>query len=518
MHLLTFVYSDWGHVYYKRYIPPYVPPVDPTMAYDTQNFDETFLDMEPVLDEYNDDAMETDQEPGTDTDRTDGDENTTPSQSRSSSLRPLARKTSQLQDEDDTVDVFDGYSFKGRHSVIIDDEEEGGSEEEYESGSGDDETSSSLHTEEVQSETVTLDEAEEEVQEDGLEPKTPEARPMVLPPDDEEEARTPAAVEIEEPEAPAPKPVVEEVKKVEPKQRERTPEQEELDHDEDLAEKFALAAAVLAEQDKVQEIAKKADAHGLPATKPRAANRATRNRREKSGIPALDKDLSDGPDDEIGLTETERDEEDDDWDFIEAADGEDRNGAKATSLWARGVVDRYKLSVVFRKGSTTPGNPRTASGSSKPSQTAESTDSPSPSQRRGRTGLNFRKTPRQFLRPKSPPSTFANSNRSWSATVNSLTSGSNAPPTQSMPPSLKSKESAASMGARSVTSEKSFNPVLPVKPSTSNGVAEQQVKGSPPDQQQEKPAKTKKLKRYKNNAEKMFSIFTPSSKPQSSQS
>ncbi|KAJ3495591.1 hypothetical protein NMY22_g19918 [Coprinellus aureogranulatus] len=316
---------DWGHVYYKRYIPPYVPPVDPTMAYDTQNFDETFLDMEPVLDEYNDeDAMETDQEPGTDTDRTDGEENTTPSQSRSSSLRPLARKTSQIQnDEDDTVDVFDGYSFKGRHSVLIDDDEEAGSGEEYESGSGEDDTTSSLATGEVPSETATLDEVDVDMQdEDGLEPKTPEARPpMVLPPDDEaDDVHTPAAVEVEEPKAPIARPVVEEVKKPELKQRERSYEEEEAENDEDLAEKAALAAAVLAEQDKVQEIAKKADAHGLPTSKPRAVGRtATRNRREKSGIPALDKDLSDVPDDELGLTEAERDEEDDDWDFIEEA-------------------------------------------------------------------------------------------------------------------------------------------------------------------------------------------------------
>ncbi|KAI0030612.1 kinase-like domain-containing protein [Vararia minispora EC-137] len=40
---------DWSHVYYKRYIPPYIPPIDPSNASDTQNFDDTFLDMEPVI-------------------------------------------------------------------------------------------------------------------------------------------------------------------------------------------------------------------------------------------------------------------------------------------------------------------------------------------------------------------------------------------------------------------------------------------------------------------------------------
>ncbi|KAF8899335.1 kinase-like domain-containing protein, partial [Infundibulicybe gibba] len=39
---------DWSHVYYKRYIrDPIHPPIDPSNASDTQNFDDTFLDMEP---------------------------------------------------------------------------------------------------------------------------------------------------------------------------------------------------------------------------------------------------------------------------------------------------------------------------------------------------------------------------------------------------------------------------------------------------------------------------------------
>jgi serum/glucocorticoid-regulated kinase 2 len=40
---------DWSHVYYKRYIPPYISPIDPSNETDTQNFDEAFLGMEPVI-------------------------------------------------------------------------------------------------------------------------------------------------------------------------------------------------------------------------------------------------------------------------------------------------------------------------------------------------------------------------------------------------------------------------------------------------------------------------------------
>ena len=97
-------------------LAPYIPPIDPSNASDTQNFDDTFLGMEPVINDENEEGVETDQ------DRTDGEDSvTTPSQSRSPSVHPV---------EDDSVDVFDGYSFKGRHSVILDDEDEDGGDED----------------------------------------------------------------------------------------------------------------------------------------------------------------------------------------------------------------------------------------------------------------------------------------------------------------------------------------------------------------------------------------------------
>ena len=93
---------------------PYIPPIDPSNASDTQNFDDTFLDMEPVLDDFNEneatEATDTDQEPQTDTDRTDGEETTTtPSQSRSSSIRPQPL----ISFIDDDVNLFDGYVVEG---------------------------------------------------------------------------------------------------------------------------------------------------------------------------------------------------------------------------------------------------------------------------------------------------------------------------------------------------------------------------------------------------------------------
>jgi hypothetical protein len=94
------------------------------------------------------------------------------------------------------------------------------------------------------------------------------------------------------------------------------------------------------------------------------------------------------------------------WDFVGATDGEDRNGVEGTSLFARDIVDRYRLAV-FRKPSIS----TSRSGMGMVSGTtvvSEVTESPSPTQRRGRTpGLTFRKNLRQFLRPKSPPSSFS---------------------------------------------------------------------------------------------------------------
>ena len=81
-------------------VAPFVPPIDPSNAGDTQNFDDTYLEMEPVIaDEADDSNSANDQ---TDNERTDGEDSVaTPSQSRSPSVHP----------EDDSVDVFDGYCW-----------------------------------------------------------------------------------------------------------------------------------------------------------------------------------------------------------------------------------------------------------------------------------------------------------------------------------------------------------------------------------------------------------------------
>ena len=618
--------------------------------------------MEPVLDEFNEnEATDTDQEPQTDTDRTDGEEETatTPSQSRSSSIRPQPHLPFIEYDPD----VFDGYSFKGRHSVLIDDDDDDeGDETDSLSGEGEDEGESIQEEDEdnlsilerLEEEAAQIGESksvvvgdegdgrdddvsvrEEEsglVDDYGVEPKTPEARPAVtLPPVEEVVAPTPVVEEVLPPVEEILEPPVEEVVvrpveevlvcpgeevvvppvdevmeppveeavitpvaeemavlpgaedvlpllpevddtvtegiKVDESQAElkveeeeetvRTPEVlltsrrsvEELNDAEPakevngalVPEKEVNGALLPAKELNGAFVPAKVpngvlvdteELNGLPKTPPPKTRqpqviRPGRNRKEKSGVFALDRYLSDTAIDEA--TEAERDDEDDDWDFVEAADGEDRNGTKGPSLFARGVVDRYRLAV-FRKASITTSRPgmRSTSGKSNVSGTtavSEMTESPSPSQRRGRTpGLSFRKNPRQFLRPKSPPSSFsaktarslsqsASSSNIISTTSTSSSGGArlisashSVGSTFALSPSLKSKESAMSVGAQSQSSDQSVNGATSVvfvdAADTIRGSPQLTSKGA------EHKVKNKKLRRYKHNAEKVFSLFS----------
>ncbi|KAI6133719.1 hypothetical protein EV401DRAFT_2064725 [Pisolithus croceorrhizus] len=498
---------DWGHVYYKRYIPPYIPPIDPSNASDTQNFDDTFLDMEPVLDDPNEATQtDTDQDRDqTDTERTDGeDAYPTPSHSRSPSVHPNGH--------DDSVDVFDGYSYKGRHSMLIDEEDD--ADEDVSDESGEVETDEDLPP--VATDVVDVSVSGEQageisespvgIEEQPLEsePKTPEARPQPLQP----ESRPSSVPPEEKPASLAPVPSSEGL--ATPRTSKETPIIA-------IPASPKESAPPLPAKDGKTKTARIA----APAAKTNA--RTARGRREKSGVPALDCFLSDGPD--ADGESTEKDDDDDDWDFIEAGDGEDRNGTKGTSLFARGVVDRYKLAV-FRKASTPSQRPtgRSFSGLSKESDlhAADPGDSPSPADkhRRGRTpGLKFRRMPKQFLTGKSPSSSYPSKNGSSSktpthstantATLSSMSSNGLLTPSASsmpVPPSLKSKESAVSVGDQSASSDQS-NGETPSDLLGSPEVVKVPSPQSPGHSEEPERHKSKKLKKYKENAEKVLSLF-----------
>lgn len=469
--------------------------------------------MEPVINDDNENEQtDTDQDRQTDTDRTDGEDSlTTPSQSRSPSVHPI---------EDIAMDVFDGYSFKGRHSVILDgdiDEDEADEEDE-------DEDDSVLEEEDEEEEVPkaapsarpSLEAAKPDddmvdipaeiaeymanaaAEENAAEPKTPEARPAALP------------VPVE------PKPVVEQ--KTESTITPRTSHDVGSSESGTVEEGAAAAAAAAALASKAQVKASKPLATAL---RPQAQLKA-RGRREKSGIPALDRDLSDA-----NYEDAAEREDDDDWDFVETNVTEEHNGAKPNSLFARGVVDRYKLAV-FRKSTPRRSAPRTFSGMSTESDLfSEPSESPTPSEkyRRGRTpGLTFRKHPKQLLRKEvapTPPSRSASSTTktlnhstslalSASSTVSSaglLTPSPSGGSTLPISPSLKSKESAISMGSPSESSDQSANEEAK---SPAGGDTVKGNSGPSLTSEGEEKQKNKVLKKYKEGAEKVLSIFQSS--------
>jgi hypothetical protein len=470
---------------------PYIPPIDPSNASDTQNFDETFLDMEPVINDEND--LDTDQErEQTDQEPTDGEDSVaTPSQSRSSSIHP----------PNDLVDVFDGYSFKGRNSVLIDDEDVSEEEEEDQDVTGHS-VSAELNGL-VTTETVAPDHDEPTP-----EPKTPEARPAALPstppvkrspltlkpelppvdttlkPTSVADATPRASEDIPAP-APAPKPPTSPVKAV-----------------------AKAAAAASSGPDIHRKESKKASVPKSHAQRPSRQ----RNRREKSGIPELDADLVDTNDEDD--VRTAHDAGEDDWDFIEA-DGEESYGVRGPSLFARGVVDRYKLAV-FRKGSTPSRTGTSEAAGLSPVLNGPSSPSPTAKVRRGRTAaLPFRRNPKGFLRAKSPPSTSSRSSKSpgklltmssdhrTSATTSTVSSPQSVRNTLGRP-SLKSKESTVSVGSPGSSSGASTNG--DPRGASDDVIETVRVPNVHADESEKQHHKNnnKKLKR---GAEKMLSLF-----------
>ncbi|KAL4068951.1 hypothetical protein V8B97DRAFT_1918412 [Scleroderma yunnanense] len=494
---------DWSHVYYKRYIPPYIPPIDPLNASDTQNFDDTFLDMEPILDDPNEhDQTDTDQDRDqTDAEPTDGeDAYPTPSHSRSPSVHPNG---------DNTVDVFDGYSFKGRYSVLVDDGEQEGSGDSGEEETDEDDLPSvvtntldvsSERAQEILESPVGVDEQTPE-----SEPKTPEARPQ------------PLLIESQPSTAPS------EIKPSLSLEPVLAPESLSTPRTSKDIPTYIVPASPKEAVPPLPAKDGKPKATRITAPPTKTGGRTTRGRREKSGVAALDRFLSDGG--EGDGESTEKDEEDDDWDIIEA-DGEDRNGAKGNSLFARGVVDRYRLAV-FRKASTPSQRiaGRSFSGLSKESElhTADPADSPSPSDKQRRGRLKFRRTPKPFLRGKSPPpSSHPTKNGSSSktpaqstintTTVSSMSSTGLLTPSAStmpIPPSLKSKESVVSVGEQSVGSDQSNGDTPcgnPGSPEASK-IITSPTQSLPAHAEEPEKLKSKKLKKYKENAEKVLSLF-----------
>lgn len=538
---------DWQHVYHKRYIPPYIPPIDPANASDTQNFDDAFLEMEPILDS----EVENDDQTGSERDRSTTDIEPSYDEESVQTSPNADSPAAQPQVEND---VFDGYSFKARNSVLIeldDDAGDGGSD-------GSDK------------ESLPAKEPITELAEDELDAgqKTPEARANIVPPtptpasavaeafrkqqESQRDATTVVPTTAGEADADAAAPTtprnqVEELP-ADPTQAPPTPEKDLPGAPDVTREKSdtTMPPAVPAKEDKkVVTISE--------TPKPKAVTKAPRNakpaRRERSGVAALDRDLNDVIDehDEMAI-----DPEDDDWDFVETPGGqEDYKGQQVKSLFARGVVDRYRLKVFRKPSGTTPAKASQLNASSSisglPMSESEFGElpgpvSPSPSgkKRKGGGGLSLGKG-RTFLRPKSPSTTYsAGSSRlsrpglstQHSATISGSSSGvlltpSASTPLSSMPTngttSLKSQPSMNSVGSPG-SSDTSVNRTrTSVAPSAADlgspGKSSRGNKSSPDLRRQARDSHTegdesrqkglKKMRKYtEQGAEKMMSLFS----------
>ncbi|KIM31700.1 hypothetical protein M408DRAFT_327157 [Serendipita vermifera MAFF 305830] len=548
---------DWQHVYHKRYIPPYIPPIDPANASDTQNFDDAFLEMEPILDS----EIENDDQTGSERDRSTTEIDR---QFDEDSVRASPNVDSPDAKPEVENDVFDGYSFKARHSVIIDDEAGGSDASDEESI--------------PEKESISIS-AEDELE---AGQKTPDAHVQVIPP-----TPTPASAVVEAfrkqqeakeikaeativPEAETEEADVEAVPTTPRNKAEElpaeaapvsaSPEKELPAAPEATKEKVrptSVAPPVPAkEEKKVVTISETPKPKPAEHHKPKAARNVKSPRRERSGVAALDRDLNDAIDehDEMGI-----DREDDDWDFVETPGGhEDYNGQQNKSLFARGVVDRYRLKV-FRKPST-PGKAtqRNAFTTGPPPSeefgelTSPASPSPSNKKRRG-GGLSLGKG-RTFLRPKSPSATYSAGSSglsrpglsmAHSATVSGSTSGVLLTPSSSTPlsmlptngtTSLKSQPSMNSVGSPG-SSDTSVNGMRPsAAPSTADlpspGKGRSRSNKSSPDlRRQARESQTdvdeprqkglRKMRKYTaEGAEKVLSLFSsprPSPAPSPSQ-
>ncbi|EJU02535.1 hypothetical protein DACRYDRAFT_21614 [Dacryopinax primogenitus] len=386
---------DWSHVYHKRYIPPYIPPIDPHNESDTQNFDETFLDMEPVI---HDEPEESERE------RHDG-ATTDTNDTETSSVRTAGVESSAADGEEEP-DVFDGYSYKARHSIILDmdeveeEPEQAARPQEEETTSSSGIRSSGTNTDDSRFiESIAPTSLEVSPVQETVKPETEAeavdltkdlvVEPMLLAQDLSGETTatvSPAEAPVVEIPAPIAEALEAPVSKVETpaspvKEGLPSPVKPVTRH----VEIFAPAADLREQETAPTTPIKPAGKH--PRFVPRRP-------KEKSGIPALDRTI---PHDDVF------DFDDDDWDLVETPHGEESNSTQGKSLFARGVVDRYRLAVFRRpnsgKSSRTPSSGLFGGSTDR----LDGTDSPTQSDSKPKRGrLSIRRSTNQFLRPKSP--------------------------------------------------------------------------------------------------------------------
>ncbi|KAL9933543.1 hypothetical protein V8E36_007719 [Tilletia maclaganii] len=292
---------EWAHVCDKRYIPPYIPPIDPLDEMDTQNFDEAFLDMPPTVANGTDgDSLAEDAK-----DKDGGEDQAkavaTASAAASAALAAMG--------DSDVKSLFDGYSYRGRR------DSESVRSSIMSTGSDDDD-------DDDHERNSALDQIDTAIEAALQTPPRSASTPQpVLPPQPTASQHSVSPAKPRVVSAPVGR-------------------ADDDDDDDDSAARAAVAAL-----DRLEREAETLDSHSSLDLSSRPTTSTLDTSYSEAGdtsLPARKLITRVPPEkvDEAGL-----EEEDEDWDLVDkdATIGSEVNGGKGTSLWARGVVDTYRL-------------------------------------------------------------------------------------------------------------------------------------------------------------------------------
>ncbi|KAE8265949.1 hypothetical protein A4X09_0g6395 [Tilletia walkeri] len=291
---------EWAHVCDKRYIPPYIPPIDPLDEMDTQNFDEAFLDMPPTVTNGTDgDSIAEDAKDGEDAEER--------AKAVLAANAAAAAARTAAGGDSDAKSLFDGYSFRGRRD------------------------SESIRSSIL---SVNSNEDDDDAERDAALDHIDNAIDSAL-------QTPPRSTSTPQPQTPS--------VTTSPAKSRVVSAPVTLEHNDEDDDDSAARAAVAA-LDRLEREAETADSHSSADLSSRPTSSTLDTSYSETGdnslpprklITRFTQDiLGDRKNGNGGL-----DEEDEDWDLLDndATIGSEANGGKGTSLWARGVVDTYRL-------------------------------------------------------------------------------------------------------------------------------------------------------------------------------
>lgn len=290
---------EWAHVFHKRYIPPYIPPINPLDETDTQNFDEAFLDMQPVVNGAEDGLPEDEAAP--DADMTAVSDNKVNAMSKAKGV--MDHEKTNVKGSSDNKSLFDGYSFRGR-------KDSGSVKSSIFSTSA-----PSDHISATDGPTTTLTPSTSATE--AIAPLSPSSVPQVVLP---LESRTAVTEDDSEDDESAARAAVAALDQL---------EREAADEDEMMSNPSA------------QNLASSGTMGNVRKVEEEVTSSSTQIRVRLAGI------ASGGLSTHHPIAETDDDGEDD-WDMVDIPSAGEAvhseiNGGKGQNLFARGVVDTYRL-------------------------------------------------------------------------------------------------------------------------------------------------------------------------------